>query len=215
MKMKFKNLWILVGIPGSGKSTLLKQNSLPNSVTVSRDQIRFNRLKDGESYFSHEDEVFDAYIQTIQYFLDSNMDPYLINIYADATHLNYKSRNKLLSNLKLRDDIHIHAIYFNIPLETCIRNNEKREGRAKVPETAIRNMYKSLTNPQLDICQYETITIINNFTLIEDRITQHPSSDCDKCVWYLTGCEGKEWNYELCPSGMKFQRDPPDGGFYG
>ena len=45
----------MVGAPGAGKSTFIKNNKdkLCGSVNiVSRDEIRFSLLKDGDEYFS-------------------------------------------------------------------------------------------------------------------------------------------------------------------
>ena len=49
-----KTIWILSGAPGSGKSTWVHKNCLPNSLIISRDQIRFNMLKDSDDYFKYE-----------------------------------------------------------------------------------------------------------------------------------------------------------------
>ena len=60
-------LYISCGVPGSGKSTFLKNHTKPNEAIISRDEIRFNLLKDGEDYFSHENEVFDKFVDNIIY----------------------------------------------------------------------------------------------------------------------------------------------------
>ena len=39
-------------------------------------------------------------------------------------------------------------------------------------------------------------------------------SNCDKCVWQYNKCSGQPINGH-CPEGVKYKRDPPDGGYYG
>lgn len=69
------------------------------------------------------------------------------NVYADATHLNITSRNKLLNSITEKPTS-IEAIIFKVPLETCLRRNKMREGtRAFVPEDVIKKMYNSFTIP--------------------------------------------------------------------
>lgn len=34
---------------------------------------------------------------------------------------------------------------------------------------------------------------------------------CNHCFHFLLSCAGAE----TCPSGKKYKRDPPDGGYYG
>ena len=52
-----KKLYVMCGGPGSGKSTWIKKN-LPTfkgyTKVVSRDEIRFSLVKEGEEYFSKE-----------------------------------------------------------------------------------------------------------------------------------------------------------------
>ena len=144
--MKQRNLYLLAGCPGSGKSTWVK-NWIENddaSIIVSRDEIRFSILKDGEDYFAHEDEVYRIFIQKIQTALEC---PLINNIFIDATHLNPKARRKVLNALTVPKEVKIGCVYFTTPLNICIERNNLREGRAKVPEQVIRNMHSSYVFP--------------------------------------------------------------------
>lgn len=101
-------------------------------------------LGDDDAYFAHEDAVFDEFIKQIQ---EAINDQEHTSIFIDATHLNEKNRNKVLHRLtRMKDDVVI-GVYFDIPLEECLRRNALRTGRALVPETVIKNMYESLTKP--------------------------------------------------------------------
>ena len=46
--------------------------------------------------------------------------------------------------------ININYIYMFTSLETCLQRNALREGRARVPEKTIEEMYKSLREPEPD-----------------------------------------------------------------
>ena len=73
---------------------------------------------------------------------------------ADATHLNSKSRMKLLACLDLnKDKTEVHAVVMQTPLEECLRRNEKRKGtRSYVPVDVIKNMYNSFRKPNFNEC---------------------------------------------------------------
>lgn len=140
-----KKIWILSGLPGSGKSTWVKnriksEGDSCSSIIVSRDEIRFNLLKDNEEYFSKEDKVFSIFINTINKVLEN---PSITEIFVDATHLNDKARNKVLNRLNTNFVNEIVILIFDVPLETCIERNSKRTGRALVPTEVIVNMNKS------------------------------------------------------------------------
>lgn len=67
-------------------------------------------------------------------------------MYADATHLNKASREKVLNKIKILPES-INVLYIKTPLELCIKRNEKRKGRARVPKEVIKNMYNSIQEP--------------------------------------------------------------------
>ena len=135
-------LILMVGCPGAGKSTWLQQHKQENEIIVSRDQIRFKMLQEGEDYFSKEDQVWLKYIAAIEWYINHGE-----TVYADATHLNKRARLKLL-NVLLNEPTEIEIIYFNIPLEVAQERNAKRAGRAYVPPKAVERMYHSLEEPQ-------------------------------------------------------------------
>lgn len=132
-----KSLFLLCGPSGSGKSTWAKrQAALDKGVIISRDVIRFALLKEGEDYFAHEDEVFDIFIKQINEAIAENNDK---NIYIDATHLNEKSRNKVLDKIDLTN-VNLIPVNFIIDLEVNFQFNDCRTGRAFVPRSVISRM---------------------------------------------------------------------------
>ena len=155
-----KNLYIMCGISGSGKSTYIENNIKENEAWVSRDLIRFSLIKENESYFSKEDLVFKTFIKNIQEALDNDK---IVGVYADATHLNSKSRLKLLNSLKLNKDIFIIPIYFTISLNTALDRNCNRTGREFIPEMVISNQLSNYTPPAHceDIYMYDEIWQVN------------------------------------------------------
>lgn len=138
-------LYVMVGLPGSGKSTWAQAN-LTDAEYVSRDRVRRAIVKDNEGYFSHEDEVYDKFVDIIAYGLCNNR-----NMVADATHLSHGSRKKLVRALAQKsvttDKYDITFIVMNTPITECVKRDLLREGAAQVTETVIRNMARSLSTP--------------------------------------------------------------------
>lgn len=138
---------IMCGIPGSGKSTFCEEYKRvhPYLKVISRDEIRFSLLKEGDNYFTKEDEVLDKFYSDIRKALEDGFD-----VIADATHITEKARAATLSVVK--DIIEEHNIltkvfWKDIDLATALARNEKREGLAKVPRGVIRRMFYQIKAP--------------------------------------------------------------------
>ena len=138
-------LRLMCGVPGSGKSTYAKSMLQEGEVYISRDEIRFSMVAEDEPYFSKEDEVFETFVHTIVVNLRDGK-----TVYADATHLNAKSRLKLLNEIEMYLMPHeIEIICMKTPLELCLERNENRKGtRAYVPQDVICKMYRAFSCPR-------------------------------------------------------------------
>ena len=141
-------LYIMCGPAGCGKSTFLNNCATKISegcAIVSRDEIRFNMLKDDMSYFAKEKEVFAKFTATIASELQ------YADVFADSTCINEASRKKLITAVKkLNKNFDVVALYFyndNI-LDRCLTQNARRSGRARVPDEAIINMCANFTIPK-------------------------------------------------------------------
>lgn len=147
-------LYIMSGCPCSGKTTMAKER-FPNAKYVSRDEIRFSMVPEGDEYFSREDEVFEKFVKEINDGLRQSLD-----VVADATHLNTASRLKLLYSLDLdRSKTLVELICLRPPLEVCLERNETRKGtRSYVPINVIKKMYYSFSMPSFDDpCHFNAI----------------------------------------------------------
>lgn len=148
---------LLSGIPGSGKSTWaeIKAKEIEDRhetvAIISRDNIRFSMLKDGEDYFSHENDVFNEYVRQ----LNEAMELGINYVIADATHLTEGSINKLLRRLIPDSRTSLEIVFFDCPLDIALERNSKREGLKRVPEKEIVRMKKSFHPERIVIDSYE------------------------------------------------------------
>ena len=135
-------LYIMTGPAGCGKTTWIKQN-LPDAKVISRDAIRFALLGDTDDYFAYEDQVVKTFIEEIQKAID-NCETEVV---ADATHLTPKARQMFLNQLKTLETVEVVAVAIRVDLDTCLKQNAQRAGRALVPESVIKNMWNSYVEP--------------------------------------------------------------------
>ena len=136
---------VMSGVPGSGKSTYIMRHKGPADAVISRDVVRkvvANKYNPDDQYFLHEVEVYREFVRQID---EAGLS--YDTVWADATHLNYKSLNKLFCNINTREFSEIHIICIETPLEKCLAQNALRSGTAKVPEDSIRQMYASYRRP--------------------------------------------------------------------
>ena len=141
------NLYLMCGIPGSGKSTYAKMNKdLRYCKYISRDDIRYSLLKDGDDYFSKEKQVFRVFITQINQAIIMGRD-----VVVDATHISRASRARVLRNLEGRCNLDkIVCICMTTPLLDCLQRNAMRSGRAKVPDKSIKEMAHNFEKPSYD-----------------------------------------------------------------
>lgn len=138
-------LFLMCGIPGSGKTTWALKHISPLEKYVSRDEVRFSIVSENEEYFSKEKEVFRKFTNLINIYLEEGYD-----VYADATHLNRASRNKLLRAISFKPS-EINIIWIKTPLKEALKRNENRKGtRAYVPCSAIHRMSYQIEQPSFE-----------------------------------------------------------------
>lgn len=152
----------MIGIPqpASGKSTYAKNlTTKEDAIYVSRDEIRFSKIKEGEEYFSKEKEVFSEFVDRIQSALNDGK-----NVIADATHINRGSRAKILRALDTKK-VEVIAVHVDCGFGNCLARNDKREGRTKVPREAMENMHRYFSKPSLSEGFDSIITIDNRWEM--------------------------------------------------
>ena len=102
-------------------------------------------LKDEDDYFAKEKQVFKEFCRQI------NLATKEYNrVFADATHIDFSSRAKLLNKINKNSLEEINIILLDTNLGECIRRNSSRKGREVVPENVIRDMYQRLTIPDIN-----------------------------------------------------------------
>lgn len=145
-KKKQTKVFVMCGPAGSGKSTwLIKQMKPKTDVCISRDNIRFGLLKEGEDYFAHENDVKEIFYNSIA---NNTSASYWENIYIDATHLNPSARKDTMWNISKYCSV--IAVSFEVPAEVAIERNKKRSGLARVPDNVIWNMKSRYKIPSLN-----------------------------------------------------------------
>lgn len=134
----------MCGPAGSGKSTWAKKQIAECKypcIYISRDEVRAEFLTDEDkNIFAYEDDVFDEFCRRISAALENIEGPDVV--FADATHLSEKARNRVLDRLDV-SHVDIYPVAFRLPLEQILKQNENRHNNIHtyVPRSVIRRMY--------------------------------------------------------------------------
>lgn len=151
-------LYVLIGIPGSGKSTWARENAQRlHAVVVSSDSVRRDLRAHGQNPLDG-DLVFADVEHRAREQLRAGR-----SVILDATHSLRKYRTYALY---LAGDFHARriAIWFDVPLEVCLRRNVQRTkqifGEEEVPEAVVRRMHARLQPPGKD--EFDEIVRINS-----------------------------------------------------
>lgn len=136
-------LIMLIGIPGSGKSTKAEeyQKEHPEIHIHSSDELRF---KKEYGYTKAENiQLFQELHQNIITDLQNG-----ISCIYDATNINRRNRIAFFTMLReKRIECKKIAWLFIVSPETCKKQNDKREGKAHVPEDTIDRMLMNFHMP--------------------------------------------------------------------
>ncbi len=119
---------IFVGIQGSGKSTFFRDRFFDTHVRINLDMLRTR----------HREKIFfEATLEAKQKFV------------LDNTNLTREEREKYITKAKTYS-FKIIGYYFQTNLEKAIEQNNRRGGKAKIPEKGLLNAFKRLQIPQFD-----------------------------------------------------------------
>jgi predicted kinase len=136
-------LWVLRGVPGCGKSTfaskILAEN--PGTIRINRDSIR-KEMFGYEAPDSDLNRSLEYDVTNIQDILEQEAVNYGYNVVLDNVN-GYNINLTLFKNA----DYNIIFVYFDTPVETCVRRAHDRRSRV-VPAGVIYGMLQKY--PHLD-----------------------------------------------------------------
>jgi predicted kinase len=129
---------VLVGLPGAGKSTYVETLG---GTALSSDEIRRWLMDDPGNQEIHR-RVFLVLRELLKHRLELRRPV----TYIDATNLTPYERRPYIVLAQLYD-CGIEAVFFDVPLEECLRRNRLRT--RTVPDEAIEEMARRLTPPAI------------------------------------------------------------------
>lgn len=155
--MTSTRLYIPVGIPGCGKSTFAERLGLasyPGKI-LSSDAIRAE-MGDVNDQTNNE-EVFRRFHGRINWYLGQNG----VDVYADATNLDSRSRQTLRDIAGRYDFVTSHVILFN-NLHQALARNAQRERR--VPDEVMGRMLMKWERASREVYTefYDSVTVIDS-----------------------------------------------------
>lgn len=129
-----------IGVPGCGKTTYLKPLAEELNLTyINADDIREELTGDPTNH-TREIKVWAIVRRRLKQAIAKN------GAVLDATHSKKRDRRVIVEYCRENGADNICAYWFNLPLNTCLERNNKRD--RKVPEEAAKKMYDRLNlNP--------------------------------------------------------------------
>ena len=130
---------LAIGLPGSGKSSWFKRH---NITPLSSDLLRALLFDDPT-----EQRFQDLIFSNLRSMLKARLIARRPMNYVDATNLTSHDRHGWI---KLAKDYgyEVQAVFFDVPVETCLERNRKRE--RMVPEDVMRRMAGKLKPPTFE-----------------------------------------------------------------
>lgn len=153
-----KTLILLSAIPGSGKSTWAReyQATHPHTHIVASDDVR-TRVSGSAQNFTKEALVWETFLNDLNSFLDEED----CTVIADSTNLQNRYRKYYFEQTPAFDK-HI-LVVFNIPYETCLKQNKMRFGERVVPDDAMKSLAEEFEVPTQEIIDlYDEYILIGN-----------------------------------------------------
>ena len=141
---------IAIGLPGAGKSTWFRTHSVE---PISSDALRV-LLADDVDEQGHQDDIFRAARFLLKLRLRMGRPVTCI----DATNLLASHRRDFIE-IGQRHNCRIEALFFDVPLEICLKRNAGRNRR--VPEDVMRVMAQAMDRPSLQE-GFHQITIVGS-----------------------------------------------------
>lgn len=135
---------VMVGVPGSGKTSMVKNSMMQiGGLHLSSDKIREDLDTEDNA------EVFKVMNEKLREAIKGNLADV---IFYDATNINRKRRRGLYRNIKSWDNtVDVSIRFISIPFELALKNNNKRTGKALVPEEVILRMHRQLQVPRIGV----------------------------------------------------------------
>ncbi|MDQ3011209.1 MAG: AAA family ATPase [Acidobacteriota bacterium] len=157
------SLVLLIGSSGAGKSTFAARHFSPTEV-VSSDRCRA-LICDDESDQSINAQTFAL----LHHIARLRLAQQRLTV-IDATNLRFRARRPLL-RIARRFRLPIIAIVFNIPLATCLANNQHRQQRKVAPEVLqLHAGQLTTTRARLEREGYERIYWLDEMEMLDGQI---------------------------------------------
>ena len=156
-----QRILLAIGLPGSGKSTWFRNQRITPLAT---DHLRL-LLADDEDEQGFQDQVF----RTLRSLIETRIEIGRPVTHIDATNLVIESRAPFFE-IASRTDSRVEALYFDVPLETCLERNRARP--RQVPEHIIQEMSAALQPPSFEEGFQRIVTIDAKGRTLSDRTNE-------------------------------------------